>query len=102
MYGLNTTFGAPFDETVHKVIFALTKEDLAVPGDMDVQATLKLKLGVEFAPHRILGVCNPSLAHQALQEFDIGLLPDTGSHRPYSTQLNGAEFPCLQVPTKSL
>ena len=102
MYGFNATLSAPFDKTVHEVIVALKNEDLAVLGDIDLQAILTRKFSVGFAPHRILGVCNPSLAHQALQRSDIGLLPDTGSHRLYSTQLNGAEFPCLQVPTKSL
>lgn len=102
MYGFNTTLSAPFDKTVHEVIVALKNEDLAVLGDIDLQATLTRKFNVGFAQHCILDACNPSLAHRALLKSAIGLLPDTGSHRLYSTQLNGAEFPCLQAPTKSL
>jgi uncharacterized protein (DUF302 family) len=74
-YYLAKTVSMDFDETIGRVTAALKQEGFGVLTDIDVQATLKSKLGVEVPKYRILGACNPTFAHQALQlENRLGVL----------------------------
>lgn len=74
-YGFKKTLSIPVEEADQRLREELQKEGFGVLTEIDVKATLKKKLDVEFRPYKILGACNPPLAHQALEnETDIGLL----------------------------
>lgn len=74
-YGLTVNTALSYTAAIEAVTTALKSEGFGVLTTIDVQATLKAKLGIDSAPYTILGACNPPLAHQALSaEPEIGLL----------------------------
>jgi len=74
-YYISATLGPGFDEAVRRTTEALKEEGFGVLTEIDVADTLKKKIGVDFRRYRILGACNPKLAHEALQiEGNIGTM----------------------------
>jgi uncharacterized protein (DUF302 family) len=83
-YYFNTTVTGNFEDIVKKTTEVLKEEGFGVLTDIDVKATLKKKLDVDFKKYRILGACNPPFAFKALQVEDkIGtMLPLTSLFSP--------------------
>jgi uncharacterized protein (DUF302 family) len=74
-YGFGCTVHGGFDEVIKRTTEALKQEGFGVLTTIDVTATLKNKIGVDFKPYVILGACNPNLSYRALQaEEELGLL----------------------------
>ncbi len=74
-FALRTQVDLPFEEAIERVTAALKDEGFGVLTEIDVKATLKKKLDLDFRRYVILGACNPPLAHQALEtNLEIGLL----------------------------
>lgn len=74
-YGYTKQIELAFSEAVERTRVELAKEGFGILTEIDVKATLKKKLGVDYDNYAILGACNPPFAYQALQaEKEIGLL----------------------------
>ncbi len=69
-YHFSKTITMPFDEAIEKVTAILAAKGFGVLTTIDVKATLKKKIDVDFRPYTILGACNPGFAHKALQIED--------------------------------
>jgi uncharacterized protein (DUF302 family) len=74
-YVFRTRLDLPYEQAVERVTAALKEEGFGILTEIDVKATLKIKLDADFRKYVILGACNPPLAHQALNtELEIGIL----------------------------
>jgi uncharacterized protein (DUF302 family) len=74
-YAFRAKLNLPYEQAVAKATEALKEQGFGVLTEIDVQATLKKKLDVDFRKYVILGACNPPLAHRALTaELEVGLL----------------------------
>jgi len=75
MFGIRKSLRATYDEALARVPEALKSEGFGVLTEIDIQSTLKQKLGVDFRRYKILGACNPPFAHEALEtDLAAGLL----------------------------
>jgi uncharacterized protein (DUF302 family) len=95
-YAFTTILNTSYEDAVSKITDALKEEGFGVLTEIDVKATLKKKLGVDFRKYVILGACNPPYAHQTLQaDLDVGLLLpcnvivyETDDQKAYVSALN--------------
>lgn len=74
-YGFTKSVAMTFEQAIEKVTEELKKEGFGILTEIDVKATLKKKLDVDFRPYKIFGACNPPFAYKSLQsEEQIGLM----------------------------
>ncbi len=74
-YGAKRTLELPLEEAERRIREELEKEGFGILTEIDVKATLKKKLDVDFRRYKILGACNPPIAHRALSaDLDVGVL----------------------------
>ena len=74
-YYLAKMLSVSFDEAVTRVTESLKTEGFGILTEIDISATLKKKIGVDYPAYRILGACNPALAHESLQlENKVGTM----------------------------
>jgi uncharacterized protein (DUF302 family) len=74
-YYLSKTLSMSFDTAINRTLEALKHEGFGLITEIDIQQTLKAKIGVDFPSYRILGACNPALAYEALQlENKVGTM----------------------------
>ncbi len=90
--GMTVTLHTDFETARQRVIDGLKAEGFGVLTEIDVKDTLKKKLDVEFRPYRILGACNPNLAHQALT-----LVPEVGLLLPCNVTVAQGEGDAVEV-----
>jgi uncharacterized protein (DUF302 family) len=74
-YGISIKVNGTLDDVKGRLVEALKNQGFGVLTEIDVQKTMKAKLGIDYKPYQILGACNPHFAHQALSvDESIGLL----------------------------
>jgi uncharacterized protein (DUF302 family) len=106
-YAVTVEVRSPFAETIERVTALLAQQGFGVLSTIDVQQTLKSKIGAEIPPYTILGACNPGFAHQAIQAIDdIGVLlpcnvvvtePEPGRCAVHLTRVDGM-FSLVDAP----
>jgi len=74
-YYFSKTLPVGFDEAVRRTTEALKQQGFGIITEIDVKETFKKKLGIDFRNYRILGACNPTLAHEALRQRPKTIAP---------------------------
>ena len=90
--GLTVRLNADFASAQERTVAALKTEGFGVLTEIDVKETLQKKLGVDFRPYKILGACNPALAHRALE-----IAPEVGLLLPCNVTVSQIEEGVIEV-----